>query len=141
MPPITWRAPRPCSEPTSSNAASATCTRSRSRSRRATPITRMSARRSSPPTPARRQAATEGREPVILRANYPVVKHFLGPSENPHLAELRFPHVQTSIDRGPPDPGHFADRRGGLWNPRDLFDRSTALADAARARPAAQAAI
>src|SRR6202165_5200110 len=87
MPPITWRAPRPCSEPTSSNAASATCTRSRSRSRRATPITRMSARRSSPPTPARRQAATEGREPVILRANYPVVKHFLGPSENPPLAE------------------------------------------------------
>ena len=44
MPPITWRAPRPCSAPTSSSAASATCTPSRSRSRPATPITKTSAR-------------------------------------------------------------------------------------------------
>ena len=43
MPPITWPAPPPCSAPTSSNVGSATCTRSRSRSRPATPIMRMSA--------------------------------------------------------------------------------------------------
>src|SRR5258706_500615 len=57
------------------------------------------------------------------------------------LAELRHPHVQTSIDRSPPDPGDHADRRGGLRRARDLFDYSAAFADAARARPAAQAAI
>src|SRR5215217_1246777 len=46
MPPITWRAPRPYSAPTGSNAASATCTPSPNRSRPATRITRTSARRS-----------------------------------------------------------------------------------------------
>ena len=45
IPPITWRAPPPCSGPTRSNAASATCMPSRSRSRPATPITKTSAGR------------------------------------------------------------------------------------------------
>ena len=45
-PPITWPAPRPCSTPTSSNAVFATCTRSRNRSRAATPIMKTPARRS-----------------------------------------------------------------------------------------------
>src|ERR1700694_6240338 len=91
-----------------------------------------------PPLPI----ALQGREPVMLRATITqLLSTFWHFPKIPLSRSFGFSHVQTSIDRGPPDPRHFADRRGGLRHPRDLFDYSTALADAARARPAAQAAI
>src|SRR5258708_36493023 len=142
MPPITWRAPPPYSAPTSSNAAFATSTPSRSRSRPATPIMKTSARRSWATVPNHRQRTVERRAPAMISATiYLGVTHFLGLSEILLSPSFGISHDQTSIDRSPPDPGYIADRRGGLRYPRDLFDYSAALADAARARPAAQAAI
>src|ERR1700681_4943121 len=71
-----------------------------------------------------------------------VVKDILGLSESPNRGALwKIPHVQTSIDRGAPDPGHFTDRCGGLRHPRNLLDHSTTLTDSACARGAAEASI
>src|SRR5260370_34815305 len=78
---------------------------------------------------------------MISATIYLGVNHFLGLSEILLSRSFGISHVQTSIDRSPPDPGYIADRRGGLRSPRDLFDYSAALTAAARARPAAQAAI
>src|SRR6266446_1598141 len=78
---------------------------------------------------------------AISATFYLSVNYFLGFSELFLSRSFGIPHVQTSIDRGPPDPGDHADRCSGLRRPRDLFDYSAALVDAARARPAAQAAI
>src|SRR5580693_1422711 len=80
-PPITWHAPPPYSAPTRSSAVFATCTPSRSRSRAATPITRMLERRYWQPgsTPRQRRDEDAGKEKPCkqaassLAASFPVV--------------------------------------------------------------------